>query len=108
MLFLKNWKLLLNVRLGNCSTPRVTIFCRFTGFTFYKDAIDLTTRQFLKVHFRYNFFQNEVRKTNLEHFELLRPWGPQSQFPGGPRFARHYLEHTQHSNPQGPRLAWTY
>ena len=25
-------------------------------------------------------------KINLEHLELLRPWGPQKQLHGGPRF----------------------
>ena len=25
-------------------------------------------------------------KINLEHLELLRPWGPQIQLHGGPRF----------------------
>ena len=27
-----------------------------------------------------------LTKINLEHLELLRPWGPQKQLPGGPRF----------------------
>ena len=26
------------------------------------------------------------RRTNLEHLELIRPWGPQSQLPVGPMF----------------------
>ena len=29
------------------------------------------------------------QNTNLEHFELNRPWGPQSQLPEGIRFTSH-------------------
>ena len=30
-----------------------------------------------------------LKKINLEHLELLRPWGPQKQLPGGPRPGLH-------------------
>ena len=41
---------LFDVRLGNCSTPKILIFCRFTGFNRWKVRLDTL------------FFQNEVQK----------------------------------------------
>ena len=118
-------KKLYHARFGNCSTPKVPIFCRFTKFTKMQLTLLLDERSVLDKL----FFQNEVQrvlyklglvtypldhfcriyspsnfrfsqkkikfvpitiimlpKINLEHLELLRPWGPQIQLHGGPRF----------------------
>ena len=53
-------KKLFDVRLGNCSTPKIFIFCRFTGFT-KLDTIDLTFKQ--------TFFSKW--RTNLVLYKLV-------------------------------------
>ena len=53
-------KKLFDVRLGNCSTPKVLSTHILQIYWIYKDANDLTSRW--KVRFRHTFFQNEVQR----------------------------------------------
>ena len=43
-------------------------------------------------------------KINLEHFELLRPWEPQSQLPGGPGLHDSKLNTFSTQTPRGRKL----
>ena len=116
-------KKLFDVRFGNCSTPKVPRFCRFTKMqlTLLLDGRSVLDKFFFKMKFKECFiswcwshtlliiflgftaFKLQVQsknkkikfvpitiimlpKINLEHLELLRPWGPQIQLHGGPRF----------------------
>ena len=48
---------LFDVRLGNCSTPKVLIFCRFIGFTKMQLSLLLNGRSVLDTL----FFQDEIQ-----------------------------------------------
>ena len=53
----------------------------------------------------YPYNDSYINKDKLENLELLRPWVSSLETPGWPW---NYIEHTHHSIPQGPIIAWTY